>query len=192
MATLKSLAVYCGSGMGQNPVYAAATRDLGQAMARRGIDLVYGGGRLGLMGIIADTVLEAGGKAYGVIPDALHSHEVAHLGLTELHRVADMHQRKAKMTQLADAFLCLPGGIGTLDELMEAWTWNALGYHAKPFCLLDINSYWQGFARFCDTVQDEGFMSRERRGQLLVEADIDSALDRLAEAVGDASVGPVW
>ena len=192
MAALSSLAVYCGSGMGQNPDYAAATRDLGRTLAERGIDLVYGGGRLGLMGIIADTVLESGGKAYGVIPDALHSFEVAHTGLTELHQVADMHQRKAKMTQLADAFLCLPGGIGTLDELMEAWTWNALGYHAKPFCLLDTNGYWQDFIRFCDRIQAEGFMSRERRAQLLVASDIDRALDMLDRAVAGASVGPVW
>ncbi|GGD69274.1 LOG family protein [Croceicoccus mobilis] len=192
MAELKSLAVYCGSGMGQNPVYAAATVELGKAMAKRGIDLVYGGGKLGLMGIIADTVLEAGGKAYGVIPDALSAHEVAHLGLTELHQVAGMHERKAKMTQLADAFVCLPGGIGTLDELMEAWTWNALGYHAKPFCLLDIHGYWQGFAQFCDTVQAEGFMSVDRRRQLLVAPDVESSLDMLAEAVSGAVNQPVW
>lgn len=192
MPALTSLAVYCGSGMGQNPAYAAATRQLGQTMAARGIDLVYGGGKLGLMGIIADSVLQAGGKAYGVIPDALHGFEVAHTGLTELHQVADMHQRKAKMTQLSDAFLCLPGGIGTLDELMEAWTWNALGYHAKPFCLLDINGYWQEFIRFCDRIHAEGFMSKERRAQLLVAADIDGALDMLGRAVAGASLGPVW
>ncbi|WP_230280357.1 TIGR00730 family Rossman fold protein [Croceicoccus sp. Ery15] len=190
--SLNSLAVYCGSAMGRNPIHADATRELGQAMVRRGIDLVYGGGKLGLMGLIADTVLDAGGKAYGVIPEALRSHEVAHMGLTELHHVADMHQRKAKMTQLADAFVCLPGGIGTLDELMEAWTWNALGYHAKPFCLLDIGGYWQGFAQFCDTVMAEGFMSEGRRAQLLVAPDVETALDMLVDATEKASAGPVW
>ena len=109
-------------------------------MAERGIDLVYGGGRLGLMGIIADTVLEQGGKVYGVIPEALVAHEVAHLGCTELFKVADMHERKAKMTELCDAFVALPGGIGTLDELFEAWTWNAPGYHSQPLCLLNVKA----------------------------------------------------
>ena len=103
-------------------------------MAERGIELVYGGGRLGLMGIVADAVLDAGGKVHGVIPSALVDLEVAHTGVTELHNVANMHERKAMMTDLADGFVALPGGIGTLDELFEAWSWNALGYHAKPFC----------------------------------------------------------
>src|SRR4051812_43611030 len=131
---MKRLAVYCGSSGGVDPAFAEAARELGEAMAAQGIGLVYGGGRLGLMGVVADAVLNAGGEAYGVIPEALVDLEVAHTGLTELHKVANMHERKAKMTELTEAFVALPGGIGTLDELFEAWTWNALGYHAKPFC----------------------------------------------------------
>src|SRR4051812_33225493 len=122
---MKRLAVYCGSSAGADAAFALAARDLGEAMAERGIGLVYGGGRLGLMGVVADAVLSSGGEAYGVIPEALVNLEVAHTGLTELHKVANMHARKAKMTELTDAFVALPGGIGTLDELFEAWTWNA-------------------------------------------------------------------
>ena len=129
-------------------------------MVERGVDLVYGGGRLGLMGLIADSVLELGGEVYGVIPQALVDLEVAHTGLTELHIVANMHERKAKMTELADAFLALPGGIGTLDELFEAWSWNALGYHAKPFCLLNVDGFWDGLIEFIDHADRSGFLSR--------------------------------
>ena len=191
MTAIGSLAVYCGSAAGRDPRHGETAQLLGGVLAERGIALVYGGGKLGLMGIVADSVLAAGGRAYGVIPDALHSAEVAHGGLTELYRVADMHERKAKMTQLADGFLCLPGGIGTLDELMEAWTWNALGYHAKPFCLLNENGYWDGFLRFCDTVAAEGFMSAGRRAQLLSAATIDDALERLEAAAARAVNKPV-
>ena len=159
MSGLKRLAVYCGSAAGADPLFAEAAAELGREMVRRDIDLVYGGGRLGLMGIVADTVLEAGGKVFGVIPEALVAHEVAHLGCTELYTVANMHERKAKMTELTDAFVALPGGIGTLDELFEAWTWNALGYHAKPFCLLNIHGFWDGLADFMDHVRDSGFLS---------------------------------
>ena len=135
---MKRLAVYCGSSMGTDPAFAALARALGAEMARRRIGLVYGGGRLGLMGVVADAVLEGGGEVYGVIPQALVDLEVAHTGLTELHLVGSMHERKAKMTELTDAFVAIPGGIGTLDELFEAWSWNALGYHAKPFALLNL------------------------------------------------------
>ena len=146
--SIQKLAIYCGSAPGSDPAFADMARALVREMATRGIDMVYGGGRLGLMGIIADTMLEAGGKVYGVIPQALVDHEVAHTGLTELHTVANMHERKAKMTELCDGFVCLPGGIGTLDEMFEAWTWNALGYHAKPFCLLNVHGFWNDLADF--------------------------------------------
>jgi uncharacterized protein (TIGR00730 family) len=189
---IKRLAVYCGSAAGADPGFAEAARMLGHTMVDRGIDLVYGGGRLGLMGIIADSVLEAGGKVFGVIPETLVSHEVAHLGCTELYTVANMHERKAKMTELTDAFVALPGGIGTLDELFEAWTWNALGYHAKPFCLLDINGFWEGLDRFMDHVRDSGFLSDARRGQLLRAETPDKALDLLDAAVKSAAKGMVW
>lgn len=190
--SIKRLAVYCGHQSGDNGAYVKAAHDLAANMVERGIDLVYGGGKLGLMGIMADQVLAGGGKAYGVIPQSLIDVEVAHTGLTELHPVPGMHERKAKMTELCDAFVCLPGGIGTLDELMEAWTWNALGYHSKPFCLLNIDGYWKGFADFCDTVTQEGFMSQERRDQLLMADTPAEAIDKLDAAAKAAQDGFVW
>jgi uncharacterized protein (TIGR00730 family) len=189
---VKRLAVYCGSSPGVDPAFAGAARALGASMAERGIGLVYGGGRLGLMGIVADKVLEAGGEAFGVIPQALIDLEVAHTGLTELHIVTNMHERKAKMTELTDAFVALPGGIGTLDELFEAWTWNALGYHAKPFCLLNIGGFWDGLIGFMDHVAESGFMSPARRAQLLVASGVDEAIDQLDAALGAAERKMVW
>ena len=189
---IKRLAVYCGSAPGVDPAFAAATRQLGIVMATRGIDLVYGGGRLGLMGIIADTMLEHGGKVYGVIPEALVAHEVAHLGCTELFKVADMHERKAKMTELADAFVALPGGIGTLDELFEAWTWNALGYHSQPLCLLNVHGFWNDLADFMDHVSASGFLSPARRSQLLKAETAGEAIDLLDEAAKSAAQGVTW
>ncbi|WP_324809442.1 TIGR00730 family Rossman fold protein [Sphingomonas sp. LY29] len=186
------IAVYCGSANGADPVFADAARVLVRAMAARGIDLVYGGGRLGLMGIIADEMLAAGGRVYGVIPQALVDHEVAHRGLTELHQVANMHERKARMTELCDAFIALPGGIGTLDELFEAWTWNALGYHAKPFCLLNVNGFWDGLADFMDHVSASGFLSEARRAQLLKADSAEAALDLLDAGAGSAAQGVTW
>jgi uncharacterized protein (TIGR00730 family) len=192
MTTLKRIAVYCGSAPGSDSLFADTARELAQQLARRKIDLVYGGGRLGLMGIMADTVLEAGGQAYGVIPHALVEQEVAHLGLTELYQVTTMHERKAKFTELADAFICLPGGIGTLDELFEAWTWNALGYHSKPFCLLNVRDFWSPFADFMDHVRDAGFLSPARRQQLLVADTPADAIKMLDEAAAAANQGIVW
>ena len=190
--TIKRLAVYCGSAPGADPAFAQAARELSLLMVERGIDLVYGGGKLGLMGIVADTVLDNGGCAYGVIPQALVDHEVAHHGCTELYTVANMHERKAKMTDLADAFICLPGGIGTLDEMFEAWTWNALGYHAQPFCLLNVHGFWDGLAGFMDHVVDSGFLSEARRLQLLKADTPAQALDLLDEAVKSAAQGVTW
>ena len=190
--TIKRLAVYCGSAPGADPAFADTARELALLIVERKIDLVYGGGRLGLMGIIADTVLDNGGCAYGVIPQALVDHEVAHHGCTELHTVADMHERKAKMTDLADAFVCLPGGIGTLDEMFEAWTWNALGYHAKPFGLLNVHGFWDGLAGFMDHVVESGFLSEARRLQLLKADTPADALNLLDEAVKIAAQGVTW
>lgn len=189
---LKRIAVYCGSAPGNDPAFQDAAVALIEAMAERRIDLVYGGGKLGLMGLIADTMLARGGRVYGVIPAALVDKEVAHLGLTELHQVAGMHERKAKMTELCDGFVCLPGGIGTLDELFEAWTWNALGYHAKPFCLLNVKGFWDGLGTFMDHVSASGFLSRARRDQLLFADAPGQALDRLDEAARNATQGMVW
>jgi uncharacterized protein (TIGR00730 family) len=189
---VRRLAVYCGSAPGVKPVFGEATRATAAAMVRHGVDLVYGGGRLGLMGLIADSVLAGGGRVFGVIPAALVDLEVAHDGLTELHRVDTMHERKAKMTDLADAFLALPGGIGTLDELFEAWSWNALGYHKKPFCLLNVEGYWDRMIEFIDHATSSGFLSAERRRQLLVADHPEQALELLDEAAAAATQGMVW
>jgi uncharacterized protein (TIGR00730 family) len=192
VSNLKRIAVYCGSAIGSNERFAQATRATARAMTARGIDLVYGGGRLGLMGLMADSVLAEGGRVYGVIPAALVDLEVAHTGVTELFTVETMHERKAKMTELADAFLALPGGIGTLDELFEAWSWNALGYHAKPFCLLNVDGFWDGLIDFIDHAHASGFMSERRRRQLLVASTPDEAINLLDEAAAAATQGMVW
>ena len=189
---MKRLAVYCGSAMGSDPAFAETAQALGAEMARRGIGLVYGGGRLGLMGVIADAVLAHGGEAYGVIPQALVDLEVAHTGLTELHLVANMHERKAMMTELTDAFLAIPGGIGTLDELFEAWTWQALGYHAKPFALLNVHGFWDRLIEFMGHVQASGFLSPTRHAQLLVADGIGEAIDLLDAAIGRVEPKMVW
>ncbi|MES2904425.1 MAG: TIGR00730 family Rossman fold protein [Pseudomonadota bacterium] len=190
--SITKLAVYCGSAEGNDPAFAQAAVELARTMAAAGIDLVYGGGRLGLMGVMADTMLQAGGKVYGVIPQALVDKEVAHLGLTELHMVDTMHERKAKFTELSDGFVCLPGGIGTLDELFEAWTWNALGYHAKPFCLLNVNNFWSPLGDFMDHVRDAGFLSHARRGQLMTARSPAEAINMLENAAANANQGMVW
>jgi uncharacterized protein (TIGR00730 family) len=189
---VKRLAVYCGSASGTLPCFCDAARATAEAMVRNEIDLVYGGGRLGLMGVIADSVLERGGHVFGVIPQALVDIEVAHPGLTELHTVANMHERKAKMTDLADAFLALPGGIGTLDEFFEAWSWNALGYHKKPFCLLNVDGFWDGLIDFIDHAHRNGFLSKTRRRQMLVADTPDEALKLLDEAAAAATQGMIW
>jgi uncharacterized protein (TIGR00730 family) len=189
---LKRLAVYCGSAPGSQPVFADCARATAQAMVGNDIELVYGGGKLGLMGIVADSVLDLGGRVYGVIPQALFDVEVAHTAVTELYTVNTMHERKAKMTELADAFLALPGGIGTLDELFEAWSWNALGYHKKPFCLLNVDGFWDGLITFMDHATTSGFLSKRRRVQLLVAKTPEEALELLDGAAAGATQGMVW
>jgi uncharacterized protein (TIGR00730 family) len=189
---MNRLAVYCGSSMGADPLFADTAKALGEEMARRGIGLVYGGGRLGLMGVVADSVLESGGEAHGVIPQALIDLEVAHTGLTEIHVVTTMHERKAKMTELTDAFVALPGGIGTFDELFEAWTWNALGYHAKPFALLNVAGFWDGMVEFLDHATKSGFMSSTRRQQLIVADGIGEVIDKLDAAAKVGTAKMVW
>lgn len=189
---MKRLAVYCGSNPGSDPAFARAAEALGSEMAAQGIDLVYGGGRLGLMGVVADAVLRGGGKVFGVIPQALTDLEVAHTGLTELHCVGSMHERKAKMTELTDAFIALPGGIGTLDELFEAWTWNALGYHAKPFALLNVDGFWDKMIEFMEKVTSSGFMSPARRAQLLVSDNIPEAIGMLRSAAAASETKMIW
>jgi uncharacterized protein (TIGR00730 family) len=181
---MKRLAVYCGAAMGSDPGHADLARRIGTRIAERGLILVYGGGHRGLMGVVADAALAAGGAVFGVIPQALVDAEAAHRGLTELHVVQTMHERKAMMTELTDAFVAIPGGIGTLDELFEAWTWYTLGYHAKPFALLHEDGYWDHLLAFLDQATASGFVSPERRRQLLVATSPDEAIDKLGALVG--------
>ena len=189
---MKRIAVYCGSATPADPVYIESARMVGRTLAARGIGLVYGGGRLGLMGAVADAALATGGEVIGVIPTALVNAEVAHRNLTELHVVETMHERKAKMTELTDAFVAIPGGVGTLDELFEAWSWNALGYHSKPFALLNQGGFWDQMIGFLDHVTQSGFMSGARRAQLIVADTIPSVLDALTGAIGKAEPKMVW
>ncbi len=177
---LRALCVYCGSSTGHDPAHAAAARAMGTRMADRGIALVYGGGHVGLMGIIADAVLAAGGSVTGVIPAALVSAEVSHEQLTELHVVKDMHERKALMAAKSDGFIALPGGIGTLEELFEVMTWLQLGYHAKPVGVLNVNGFFDGLLRFLDKQQEAGYLRGEHRALLLEDSEPNALLDRLA------------
>jgi len=172
---LTSLCVYCGSRPGNRPEYMAAATELGTLLAQRGITLVYGGASVGIMGRVADATLAAGGKVIGVIPKKLDAKEVAHQGLTELHVVDSMHTRKAMMAKFSDAFVALPGGIGTLEELFEVWTWLQLGYHTKPVGVLNTVDYWSDLLQFLDRTHDEGFVGTETR-QLLQVADTPAAM----------------
>jgi uncharacterized protein (TIGR00730 family) len=173
------LCVFLGSSPGRLPIYAAAARSFGTLLAARGIGLVYGGGSVGLMGVLADAVLAAGGEAIGVIPDALQALEVDHPRLTALHVVRTMHERKALMAELADGFIAMPGGIGTFEELFEVWTWAQLGYHNKPCGLLDVNGFYRGMAGFIDHVVAEGFLKPAQREMLLVDDKPERLLDRM-------------
>ena len=177
---MKRLAVYCGSRFGADPRFTEAARALGRTLATRGIGVVYGGGRLGLMGTVADAALEADGEVIGVIPEALRDAEAAHLGCTELHIVPDMHSRKAMMTALCDGFVTLPGGIGTMDELFEALSWQLLGYHAKPVGLLNVAGYYDALVAFVDTMTSSEFLRAQHRGNLIVSDGIDDLLAKLA------------
>ena len=179
-SVMKRVCVFCGSRTGSNPAYAEAARRFGVTLARRGIGLVYGGGSVGLMGAIADAALEAGGEVDGVIPKALQLRELAHGRLTRLHVVASMHERKAKMAELADAFVALPGGMGTLEELAEILTWAQLGIHARPCGLLDVEGYYGPLVSFFDHAVAEGFLRAEHRRLVLVAEDPDALLDRFA------------
>jgi uncharacterized protein (TIGR00730 family) len=162
--------------------YAAAARMVGTEIGRRGWGLVYGGGNVGLMGEVADAALAAGAPVVGVIPESLKAREVAHLGLTELHVVPDMHVRKKMMAEHADAFLALPGGIGTLEELFEVWTWRQLAYHAKPIGLLNVKGYFDDLLRFMRLTLDEGFLSAQQHANLLVDTSPIAILDQLLRA----------
>jgi hypothetical protein len=171
MHTLSRIAVFCASSDAVVPRYGAFARAVGRGLAERGIGVVYGGGRTGLMGQVADGALEAGGEVTGVIPEKLMTLELGHTGCTRLEIVGSMHARKTRMAALADGFIALPGGVGTLEELFEVWTWVHLGLHHKPCALLDVAGFYSGLARFLDHVDGEGFLRVGVREMLLVERD---------------------
>ncbi len=175
-----SFCVYCGSRSGDDAAFADAARAIGEAIGRRGWRLVYGGGRAGLMGSVADAALAAGADVVGVIPKALMGRELGHGGLTELHVVDTMHERKRLMAERSDAFVALPGGIGTFEELFEVWTWLQLGYHDKPVGLLNAAGYYDSLLAFLDQSVARGFVPRDQRGLLQVGADPGALLDRMA------------
>lgn len=175
---IRRICVFCGSNTGSDPVYAEAARELGTVFAREGIALVYGGGSVGLMGQLADAVLHAGGEAIGVIPHALWAREVGHRGLTDLRIVETMHERKAMMADLADAFIALPGGLGTFEEIFEIWTWAQLGLHAKPLGFLDVNGYYRPLMQFLDRAVRDRFVREEHRGIALIDADATTLVKR--------------
>ena len=187
---VRSVCVFCGASIGSNPAYREAAVALGQAIARRGWTLVYGGGAVGLMGVVADAAMAAGGDVVGIIPQSLLDAEVGHKGLTRLEVVDGMHARKARMAELSDAFIALPGGLGTLEELFEVWTWGQLGYHAKPLGLLDVNGFYDKLGGFLDNIVEEGFVRPQHRDMLLLGQQPDELLAAMDRFV--APVAPKW
>jgi len=176
---IERVLVFCGSSPGARHEYAAAADELGRLLAARGLGLVYGGARVGLMGAVADGALAGGGEVIGVIPGQLVEHEIAHTGLTDLREVRTMHERKALMAELSDAVIALPGGTGTLDELFELFTWSQLGLHHKPIGLLDVLGYWQPLLAMLDHMVTERLLRAEHRDMLLVSTDSAELLDQL-------------
>ncbi len=177
---MKRIAVYCGSATPEDPRYIKCARDVGRGLAERGIGVVYGGGRLGLMGAVADAALEAGGEVIGVIPEALVGAEVAHKGCTELYTVPGMHERKRLFTDLADGFLTIPGGVGTMDELWEAISWAQLGYHTKPVGLLNAMGFYDHLVAFNAHMADVGFVREAHRGIMIIDETLDGLLGKMA------------
>ena len=177
---LKKICVYCGSNPGRLEAYAAAVRELARALVERQLGLVYGGASVGSMGLLADTVLNLGGHVTGVIPKSLVSKEVAHDGLTELRVTESMHQRKRLMAELSDGFIAMPGGIGTLEELFEVWTWSQLGFHQKPCALLNVEGYFDHLLSFLDHVTREQFLLTPHRSSLIASGDPRVILDRFS------------
>ena len=176
---MKRIAVYCGSATPADPVYIEAARMVGHGLAKRGIGVVYGGGKLGLMGAVADSALEAGGEVIGIIPTALVNAEVAHRGLTSLEVVDTMHERKARFVDLSDGFVNLPGGTGTMDELWEALSWAQLGYHTDPIGLLNIAGYYDKLVDFWEHMGEVGFVRPQHQGLLLVDETLDGLLAKM-------------
>jgi uncharacterized protein (TIGR00730 family) len=178
---MQSICVFCGANPGFDPKYIALARQLGGLLARRGQRLIYGGGRVGLMGALADAALQGGGEAIGVMPQLLLDREVGHSGLTQLHVVTTMAERKALMGELSDAFLTLPGGIGTMDEFFEAWTWTQLGLQRKPSGLLNLDGYYDPLLEFLDRSVEAGFLRPAGRAAVLVDTDMERLLEQLAQ-----------
>ena len=176
----RKLCVFCGSSHGANPAYAEAARNVGAEFARRGIGLVYGGGNVGLMGVLADAVLAAGGHVTGVIPEALMAKEVGHRGLPDLRVVKTMHERKALMAELSDGFIALPGGMGTFEEFFEIVTWAQLGFHAKPCALLNVNGFYEPLMKLVDHAVEEQFVKAKQRSIVMMESEIGVLLERMA------------
>jgi uncharacterized protein (TIGR00730 family) len=175
--------IFCGANPGNDPVYEAAAREIGRLFAEKNIGLVYGGGSTGLMGAVAESVLENGGEVIGVIPTKLKAREIAKNDLTELHEVATMHERKAMMERLSDAIITLPGGIGTLDEFCEIMSWNQLGYINKPMGILNVKGYYDDFLGMLDTIVEKGFFQRSERERLIVEENADRLIEKILEAI---------
>ncbi|MEO5696952.1 MAG: TIGR00730 family Rossman fold protein [Burkholderiaceae bacterium] len=181
-----SVCVYCGSRFGASPAHAEAARAIGQEIGRRGWQLVYGGGRAGLMGVLADAALAANASVVGVIPQTLMDREVGHNGLSELHVVQTMHQRKMLMAERSDAFLALPGGIGTFEELFEVWSWRQLGYHDKPLGILNVAGYYDTLLAFLEQSRAQGFMTSAQTDLLQIGVDPGALLTRLGELAASA------
>lgn len=179
---IRSICVFCGSSLGARPEYKAMAEELGREIARRGQRLVYGGGNIGTMGVLAHAALDAGGKVTGVIPRRLYERVDNDVELTELVVAEGMHERKARMAEAADAFIALPGGTGTLEELFEAWTWRHIGFHAKPVGLLDVAGFYRPLLDFLAKVAEEGFLKASSLGDLLVDEDPARLIDRLEQA----------
>lgn len=173
------LCVFCGSSAGSDPVYMEQATRLGEALARAGIGLVYGGASVGLMGAVADAALANGGEVIGVIPQALKQKEIAHPGLQDLRVVNSMHERKALMAELSDGFIAMPGGVGTLEELFEVWTWAQLGYHEKPCALFNVNGFYDGLSAFLAHVVNQAFLKDEYRQMVIVKDDVAGLLDAI-------------
>ncbi|WP_197984269.1 TIGR00730 family Rossman fold protein [Aeromicrobium sp. CFBP 8757] len=178
--TLSAVAVFCGSSLGTDPAFAEAARLTGRTLAERGIGVVYGGGHVGLMGTVADAAIEAGGRVVGVIPRQLDDRELSHRGVTELHVVESMHERKQLMADLSDAFIALPGGAGTLEEIAEQWTWAQLTIHAKPSGFLDVAGFWAPMRQMLETMVSSGFVRAEQSGIVTFDDDLDALLEALA------------
>ncbi len=188
--SLRSLCVFCGASPGANPVYREAAINLGRTLAEQGIRLIYGGGAVGLMGIVADAALAAGGEVIGIIPQSLKSAEIGHNGLTRLEVVDGMHARKARMAELSDGFIALPGGLGTLEELFEVWTWGQLGYHSKPLGLLEVNGFYTKLNDFLDHLVEERFVRAPHRAMLQINESPSELIAAMSE--WQPAVAPKW